>query len=167
MCSGEDLETTLLRYARLCNSPLPQAALKARSPLQAVTDWHKSHPHLFVRPPRNLPGWNGLKNRLILLAIRQKMSRDCRRQRRAVLAMTGRKETVMTALLAARPMIPAGRCEGKSGQEISLGHGLQEVTAKLHVRTLGRKPMARNRTHAAMIARDKNATRTRSSRWFR
>jgi DNA-binding NarL/FixJ family response regulator len=31
---------------------------------------------------------------------------------------------------------------------------LQEVTVKLHVKTLSRKLGAKNRTHAAMIARD-------------
>jgi len=24
--------------------------------MQAMKDWHKSHPHLFVKSPRNLPG---------------------------------------------------------------------------------------------------------------
>ena len=48
-----------------------------------------------------------------------------------------------------------GICEGKSNKEIARDHDLQEVTVKLHVKTLGRKLGARNRTHAAMIARDK------------
>ena len=47
-----------------------------------------------------------------------------------------------------------GICEGKSNKEIARDHHLQEVTVKLHVKTLGRKLGARNRTHAAMIARD-------------
>ena len=47
-----------------------------------------------------------------------------------------------------------GICEGKSNKEIARDHDLQEVTVKLHVKTLGRKLGARNRTHAAMIARD-------------
>lgn len=47
-----------------------------------------------------------------------------------------------------------GICEGKSNKEIARDHQLQEVTVKLHVKTLGRKLGARNRTHAAMIARD-------------
>ena len=48
-----------------------------------------------------------------------------------------------------------GICEGKSNKEIARDHGLQEVTVKLHVKTMSRKLNARNRTHAAMIARDK------------
>ena len=29
--------------------------------MQAMKDWHKSHPHLFVKSPRNHAGWdNGL-----------------------------------------------------------------------------------------------------------
>lgn len=46
-----------------------------------------------------------------------------------------------------------GLCEGKSNKEIALD--LQEVTIKLHVKTLCRKLDARNRTQAAMIARDR------------
>lgn len=45
---------------------------------------------------------------------------------------------------------------GMSNKEIARDHGLQEVTVKLHVKTLSRKLGARNRTHAAMIGRDMN-----------
>lgn len=48
-----------------------------------------------------------------------------------------------------------GICAGKSNKEIGIDYGLQEVTVKLHAKTLSRKLGARNRTHAAMIARDK------------
>lgn len=48
-----------------------------------------------------------------------------------------------------------GICEGKSNKEIARDLDLQEVTVKLHVKTLSRKLDARNRTHAAMIARDR------------
>lgn len=48
-----------------------------------------------------------------------------------------------------------GICEGKSNKEIARDHDLQEVTVKLHVKTMSRKLGARNRTHAAMIARDR------------
>ncbi len=47
-----------------------------------------------------------------------------------------------------------GLCAGLSNKEIARELGLQEVTAKLHVRTLSRKLGARNRTHAATIAKD-------------
>ncbi|MHC9237373.1 response regulator transcription factor [Pseudooceanicola sp. 502str34] len=43
---------------------------------------------------------------------------------------------------------------GDSNKEIARSLGLQEVTVKLHVKTLSRKLNARNRTHAAMLARD-------------
>jgi DNA-binding NarL/FixJ family response regulator len=49
-----------------------------------------------------------------------------------------------------------GICEGKSNKEIARDHDLQEVTVKLHVKTMSRKLGAKNRTHAAMIARDRN-----------
>lgn len=57
--------------------------------------------------------------------------------------LTGRETTVLR-----------GICEGKSNKEIARDLALQEVTVKLHVKTLSRKLGARNRTHAAMIARN-------------
>ena len=47
-----------------------------------------------------------------------------------------------------------GLAGGKSNKEIARELGVQEVTVKLHVKTLSRKLEARNRTHAAMRARD-------------
>lgn len=47
-----------------------------------------------------------------------------------------------------------GICAGKSNKEIARDLDLQEVTVKLHVKTLSRKLGAKNRTHAAMIARN-------------
>lgn len=48
-----------------------------------------------------------------------------------------------------------GLSEGKSNKDIARDLGLHEVTIKLHVKTLCRKLDARNRTQAAMIARDR------------
>ena len=48
-----------------------------------------------------------------------------------------------------------GEAAGKSNKEIARDLSLKEVTVKLHVKTMSRKLGARNRTHAAMIARDK------------
>ena len=45
-------------------------------------------------------------------------------------------------------------CRGLSNKEIARELDLSEGTVKLHVRTLCRKLGARNRTHAAIIARD-------------
>ncbi len=47
-----------------------------------------------------------------------------------------------------------GISEGKSNKEIARDLSIQEVTVKLHLKTLSRKLGARNRTHAAMLARD-------------
>ncbi len=47
-----------------------------------------------------------------------------------------------------------GLCRGLSNKEIARELDLQEVTIKLHVKTLCRKLDARNRTHAAMIAKE-------------
>ena len=45
-----------MRYVHLYNTQLPQSALGSRTPMQAMTNWHKSHPHLFVKSPRNHAG---------------------------------------------------------------------------------------------------------------
>jgi two-component system nitrate/nitrite response regulator NarL len=49
-----------------------------------------------------------------------------------------------------------GICKGQSNKEIARDLEVQEVTVKLHVKTLSRKLGARNRTHAAMIGRDRH-----------
>lgn len=63
---------------------------------------------------------------------------------KTVANLTERETEVMRAL-----------CEGKSNKEIARDLDLQEVTIKLHVKTLCRKLDAKNRTQAAMIARDR------------
>jgi len=45
-------------------------------------------------------------------------------------------------------------CRGMANKEIARELDLQEVTVKLHVKTLYRKIDAKNRTHAAMIAKE-------------
>ena len=47
-----------------------------------------------------------------------------------------------------------GLTKGQANKEIARDLDLQEVTVKLHVKTLSRKLEARNRTHAAMIAKE-------------
>jgi transposase InsO family protein len=54
--SALDLEQTLMRYVHLYNTQLPQSALGSKTPMQAMKKWHKSHPHLFVKSPRNHTG---------------------------------------------------------------------------------------------------------------
>jgi hypothetical protein len=49
--SGEELETTLHRYAWLYNQQLPQSALGSKTPLQAMKDWHTLKPELFKKQP--------------------------------------------------------------------------------------------------------------------
>ena len=60
----------------------------------------------------------------------------------------------MASLTKRETDVLRGICEGKSNKEIARDLDLQEVTVKLHVKTLSRKLGAKNRTHAAMIARD-------------
>ncbi len=54
--SALDLEQTLMRYVHLYNTQLPQSALGSRTPMQAMKDWHKSYPQLFVKRPTNHTG---------------------------------------------------------------------------------------------------------------
>ena len=46
-------------------------------------------------------------------------------------------------------------CSGRANKEIACELNLREPTIKLHVKTICRKLGARNRTHAAMIARER------------
>jgi two-component system, NarL family, nitrate/nitrite response regulator NarL len=60
-------------------------------------------------------------------------------------------------LLSSREVdVLQGICRGQSNKEIALDYNLHEATVKLHAKTLCRKLGAKNRTHAAMIARDRN-----------
>jgi len=54
--SGEELETTLQRDVLLYSQQLPQSALRSKTPLQAMKDWHKLKPELFKKQPDHLPG---------------------------------------------------------------------------------------------------------------
>ncbi|MEP5762009.1 MAG: response regulator transcription factor [Litoreibacter sp.] len=57
--------------------------------------------------------------------------------------------------LSAREMdVLGGLCRGLSNKEMARELDLQEVTIKLHVKTLSRKLDAKNRTHAAIIAKE-------------
>ena len=54
--SALDLKQTLVRDVALDTTQLPQSALRSRTQMQAMNDRQKSHPHLLVKSPRNLPG---------------------------------------------------------------------------------------------------------------
>ena len=72
--------------------------------------------------------------------------------------MTAKDETPVHPLaerLSERELqVLDGLCRGLSNKEIARELDLQEVTVKLHVKTTCRKLDARNRTQAAMIAKD-------------
>ena len=70
-------------------------------------------------------------------------------------AEEAKQETELSKLLSPREMqVLDGLCRGMSNKEIARELDLQEVTVKLHVKTLCRKLDAKNRTHAAMIAKE-------------
>ena len=60
----------------------------------------------------------------------------------------------VTALTDRELQVLQGVCEGLQNKEIAHHFGVREVTVKMHVHAIIRKLGARNRTHAAMIARD-------------
>lgn len=65
------------------------------------------------------------------------------------------EENALAAQLSKRELeVLEGLCKGQSNKEIARDLDLQEVTIKLHVKTLCRKLDAKNRTQAAMIAKD-------------
>lgn len=64
-------------------------------------------------------------------------------------------ETEFTKQLSQREkQALSGLCRGRSNKEIARELDLQEVTIKLHVRTLCKKLNAKNRTQAALMAKD-------------
>lgn len=72
----------------------------------------------------------------------------------SMLDATPSPEGALEELTRREVEVLSGICEGKSNKEIARDLEVQEVTIKLHVKTLSRKLGAKNRTHAAMIARD-------------
>ena len=54
--SAEDLHATTHRYVRLYNEHLPQKALKHAAPVEALRNWQKTHPDLFIKQVRIHPG---------------------------------------------------------------------------------------------------------------
>ena len=64
-------------------------------------------------------------------------------------------QTELSKILSEREQqVLGGLCRGLANKEIARELDLQEVTIKLHVKTLCRKLDAKNRTHAAMIAKE-------------
>jgi two-component system, NarL family, nitrate/nitrite response regulator NarL len=69
------------------------------------------------------------------------------------------EQNALAAQLSKRELeVLKGLMKGQSNKEIARDVELQEVTVKLHVKTLCRKINARNRTHAAMIAKEAGLT---------
>lgn len=61
---------------------------------------------------------------------------------------------IARSLTAREKDVLNGLCRGLSNKEVAIELGLQEVTIKLHVRSLCKKIEAKNRTHAAMMAKE-------------
>ena len=76
--SREDMEQTLLRYVALYNHQLPQSALKSSTPMQAMKEWHQTHPHLFHKRPYDRPGCDNYvkRARSVLRYLRKSVQID-------------------------------------------------------------------------------------------
>lgn len=70
--------------------------------------------------------------------------------------MQQKSETAAEMLTPREIDVLRGIVRGQSNKEIARDHDLHEATVKLHAKTLCRKLGAKNRTQAAMIARDRN-----------
>ncbi|NRB02268.1 MAG: response regulator transcription factor [Rhodobacteraceae bacterium] len=70
-------------------------------------------------------------------------------------AQEDEKDVPLAKILSERELqVLGGLCRGLSNKELARELDLQEVTIKLHVKTLCRKIDAKNRTHAAMIGKE-------------
>jgi transposase InsO family protein len=47
--SGADVKGTLLNYLKLYNHHIPQRAIGTKTPIQALKEWQRSKPELFVK----------------------------------------------------------------------------------------------------------------------
>lgn len=70
----------------------------------------------------------------------------------------GQQDGILAQLSNRERDVLRGLMAGKSNKEIAQDLDLQEVTVKLHMKTLCRKLDARNRTQAALIAREAGLT---------
>ena len=67
----------------------------------------------------------------------------------------GPTDPLLQQLTQRETQVLRGLCEGKSNKEIAQAIPTSEATVKLHITTLCRRLGAKNRTQAAMIARDR------------
>ena len=67
--SHENMAQTLLRYVTLYNHhPMPQSVLKSKTSLQAIEEWHRTHPHLFDKSPYDRPRCDNLAKQQSFIA---------------------------------------------------------------------------------------------------
>ena len=92
--SRDDLEQTLHRYVTLYNHHLPQQALNAQTPAQALQTWYTSQPELFHRRPANQAG----RDSYIPVLLRAKESPDGQRWIRSVVVEGYTDERKLPAL---------------------------------------------------------------------
>lgn len=67
----------------------------------------------------------------------------------------GSADPLLQQLTKREVLVLRGLCEGKSNKEIAQAIPTSEATVKLHITTLCRRLGAKNRTQAAMVARDR------------
>lgn len=54
--SDESLGVALMRYSRIYNQAIPQTALGYKSPIEAMKQWHHTHPQIFRKQVYKLAG---------------------------------------------------------------------------------------------------------------
>jgi transposase InsO family protein len=75
--SRADLEATLLNYLKLYNHHIPQRAIGSTTPIQALKDWQKRKPELFVNAStirRDLTAGQPVRRRQVQVFDRSRVS---------------------------------------------------------------------------------------------
>jgi DNA-binding NarL/FixJ family response regulator len=99
--------------------------------------------------PKTLPARSLINAIRFMAAGETYMPLDLHRPSQAPQAETG-------GLSPRERQVRSGLCAGQANKEIARDLDLREPTIKLHVKLICRKLGARNRTHAAMIARERS-----------
>lgn len=136
-----------LMQAMTLNAPLPVALMSGAADKRVAEEALRVGAAGFV--PKSMPA------KSLVHAVRFMLAGE---QYAPIAFMTAPEEAAphpFADRLSSRELeVLEGLCNGQANKEIARDLGLAEVTVKLHVRTLGRKLGARNRTHAAMIAKE-------------
>lgn len=133
-----------LRRMIAANDGLPVALMSGNAPIAVVEEAHRIGAVGFV--PKSMP-WRSIVAVVKFLAAREPVAPGSfvHKAHASPPSLSLREKEVLRAI-----------CDGKSNEEIADELQLQEITVKLHVKTLSRKLDSNNRIHTAMLACEMN-----------